>query len=563
MDLSITFMVVFTIIYLIGTFLGLWKIFEKAGYAGWKSVVPVYNMIVWLRVLERPMWWLIFIAIPYLSIFMFFLMVWKTIRRFGKTSYLLLIPATCFPCLYFPYLGFSRREVFHKVAEMPKLEIGLFSSRPIKGREADGAPEGKKTKAREWCDAIIYAVVAAHIIRTFMFEFYKIPTSSMESTLMVGDFLCVSKMAYGPRVPQTFIQFPFVHHTLPLTKYHKSYTDILRLPYMRMPGYRHLQRNDAVVFNYPDGDTVILQRQNESYYGVMRALERAYSHPRAHARDYYMSEGWWHTYAELFNKYGWDNHPGKAHEVLLSEYDVVYRPSDKRENYIKRCVGVPGDELRIVDGVLFVNGEKAYKPEKQQFLYKVNHNGAGLNPGVRQRLDINEEDYRSGVSADIGCLHDAQVDAIRKVNGVTGVECLLDTPGVHDPDIFPYDPRYPWNKDNFGPLRIPKKGETVPLNDSTICLYRRIIRNYEGHDLQERDGKIYIDGVEAHQYTFAQNYYWMMGDNRHNSADSRFWGFVPEDHIAGRAAFVWLSLDKFKKVGEGKIRWRRMFRSIK
>ena len=562
MDLSITFMVVFTIIYLIGTFLGLWKIFEKAGFAGWKSIVPVYNMIVWLRVLERPMWWLIFIAIPYLSIFMFFLMVWKTIRRFGKTSYLVLIPATCFPCLYFPYLGFSRREVFHKVAEMPKLEIGLFSSRQISGREAGESPEGKKTKAREWCDAIIYAVVAAHIIRTFMFEFYKIPTSSMESTLMVGDFLCVSKMAYGPRVPQTFIQFPFVHHTLPLCKYHKSYTDIVRLPYMRMPGYRPLQRNDAVVFNYPDGDTVILQRQNESYYGVLRALERAYRHPRAHAGDYYMCEGEWHTYAELFNKYGWDNHPGKAREVLAAEFDVVYRPSDKRENYIKRCVGVPGDELRIVDGVLYVNGKKAYKPEKQQFLYQVNHNGVGLNQTVRQRLDINEEDYHSGITADIGCLHAAQVNAIRSMRNVIGVECLLDTAGYADPDIFPYDPRYPWNKDNFGPLRIPKMGETVQLDDSTICLYRRIIKNYEGHDLQERDGKIFIDGVEAHQYTFAQNYYWMMGDNRHNSADSRFWGFVPEDHIAGRAAFVWLSLDKFKKLGDGKIRWKRMYKKI-
>ena len=565
MDLSITFMVVFTILYLIGTFLGLWKIFEKAGYAGWKSIVPVYNMIVWLRVLERPMWWLIFIAIPYLSIFMFFLMVWKTIRRFGKTSYLVLIPATCFPCIYFPYLGFSRREVFHRVSELPKLEIGLFSVRPLQGREAREEKESRKTTAREWCDAIIYAVVAAHIIRTFMFEFYKIPTSSMESSLMVGDFLCVSKTAYGPRVPQTFLAFPFVHHTLPLSKYHKSYTDVIRLPYMRVPDRlpAALHRNDAVVFNYPDGDTVILQRQNESYYGVLRALERAYRHPRAHAGDSYMCEGELHTYAELFNKYGWDNHPGKAREVLAAEYDVVYRPSDKRENYIKRCVGVPGDELRIVDGVLYVNGEKAYKPEKQQFLYQVNHNGVGLNPTVRQRLDINEEDYHSGISADIGCLHDAQVDAIRGMRNVISVECLLDTAGYADPDIFPYDPRYPWNKDNFGPLRIPKKGETVQLDDSTICLYRRIIKNYEGHDLQERDGKIFIDGVEAHQYTFAQNYYWMMGDNRHNSADSRFWGFVPEDHIAGKASFVWLSLDKFKKLGDGKIRWKRMYKKIR
>lgn len=563
MDLSLTFMALFSLLYLAGTFLGLWKIFEKAGYAGWKSIVPVYNMIVWLKVLERPMWWLVFIAIPYISIFMFFLMVWKTIRRFGKTSYLVLIPATCFPCIYFPYLGFSRKEEFHTVAGLPKLELGLFSSRPLKGREAEEAPEGKKTKAREWCDAIIYAVVAAHLIRSFMFEFYKIPTSSMESSLMVGDFLCVSKMAYGPRVPQTFIQFPFVHHTLPLTKYHKSYTDILRLPYMRMPGYRPLQRNDAVVFNYPDGDTVILERQNESYYGVLRTLERAYRNPRAHAGDYYPCGNEWHTFGELFNKYGWDNHPGKAREVLEAEYRIVARPSDKRENYIKRCVGMPGDEIRIENGLLYVNGEKAYHPKYQQFSYLLYNNGVGLNPMVRQKLNINEEDFQSGQGVDMACLHQEQLDAIRNMHNIVNVVCLLDSVGKADPDIFPHDARYPWNRDQFGPLRIPKKGETVTLNDSTICLYRRIIKNYEGHDLQERDGRIFIDGVEAQQYTFAQNYYWMMGDNRHNSADSRFWGFVPEDHIAGRAAFVWLSLDKFKQLGDGKIRWGRMFKKIR
>ena len=396
-----------------------------------------------------------------------------------------------------------------------------------------------------------------------MFEFYKIPTSSMESSLMVGDFLCVSKMAYGPRVPQTFIQFPFVHHTLPLTKYHKSYTDILRLPYMRMPGYRPLQRNDAVVFNYPDGDTVILERQNESYYGVLRTLERAYRNPRAHAGDYYPCGNEWHTFGELFNKYGWDNHPGKAREVLEAEYRIVARPSDKRENYIKRCVGMPGDEIRIENGLLYVNGEKAYHPKYQQFSYLLYNNGVGLNPMVRQKLNINEEDFQSGQGVDMACLHQEQLDAIRNMHNIVNVVCLLDSVGKADPDIFPHDARYPWNRDQFGPLRIPKKGETVTLNDSTICLYRRIIKNYEGHDLQERDGRIFIDGVEAQQYTFAQNYYWMMGDNRHNSADSRFWGFVPEDHIAGRAAFVWLSLDKFKQLGDGKIRWGRMFKKIR
>lgn len=563
MELSGTFMVVFTIVYLIGTFAGLWRIFEKAGYAGWKSVVPFYNMVVWLKVLERPMWWLVFILMPYFGIFMFFLMVWKTIRRFGKISYLVLLPATCFPCIYFVYLGFSSSEKFHKVSELPCLELGVFSHRELNGKEAKEAPEGKKTKGREWCDAIIYAVVAAHIIRTFMFEFYKIPTSSMESTLMVGDYLCVSKMAYGPRVPQTFLAFPFVHHTLPLTKYHKSYTECLRLPYIRIPGHNPLKRNDAVVFNYPDGDTVILQRQNESYYGVLRILERACKNPREYANSYYMSDGEVHSYTELFNKYGWENTPGKARKILYSEYDVVARPSDKRENYIKRCVGIPGDEIRIEAGVLYVNGAKAYHPKYQQFSYLVYNNGVGLNPVVRQKMNINEEDFGSGQGADFAFLHQEQLDMLKSMRNITEVQCMLDSAGYADPDIFPFDSRFGWNRDNFGPLRIPKKGETVPLNDSTLCLYSRIIRNYEHHALEVKDGAIYIDGQAADTYTFAQNYYWMMGDNRHNSADSRFWGFVPADHIAGKATFVWLSVDKFKHFGEGKIRWSRMFKPVK
>lgn len=558
MQLSTEFIIVYIIIFITGSLFGLWKIFKKAGQKAWKSIVPIYNLYVWLKILERPMWWFIFIAIPYFNIFMFFLMVWKTIRRFGKTSYVPLLFGTLFPFVYLIYIGCSPAEKFYRLSELPVLEIGVFSSKPLKGKK-----ESIKTKAREWTDAIIYAVVAANLIRTFMFEFYKIPSSSMESSLMTGDFLCVSKMAYGPRVPQTFLAFPFVHHTLPLTKYHKSYIDCVRLPYMRMPGYDSIRRYDGVVFNYPDGDTVILQRQNESYYGVVRALERAYDNPGKYAGEYYMSEGSLHRYAELFNRYGWENKPGKAREVIAKEYDVVARPSDKRENYIKRCVGLPGDVLEIRDGVLYVNGKEAYKPKYQQFSYLIYNNGVGLSPQARQKLNINEEDFQTGQNVEYACLHQEQVDVIRKMFNVVGMECLKDSIGEFDPDIFPFNPIYPWNRDNYGPITIPKAGQTVLLNDSTLCLYSRIIKNYENHELQTRNDKIYIDGEEASSYTFAMDYYWMMGDNRHNSADSRFWGFVPYDHISGKASFVWLSLDKFKTFGNGKIRWKRMFKRVK
>ena len=544
MELSYFAVKVILLIVLIGFQIGLWGVFKKAEVKPWLSLIPVYNMWVWLRrVLDKPWWWMLLIIIPFIGVFMFYMMVWKTIRLYGKTNYIPLIFGTFFFFIYLPYIGFSKKEKYIKPADLPKF---------------------KKSSAREWGDAIIFAVAAAYIIRMFMIEFYAIPTSSMESSLMVGDYLAVSKLRYGPRVPQTPIAFPFVHHTMPGTKSLKAYVEWIKLPYMRFPGLSDIKRNDVVVFNYPDGDTVIVERQSESYYAIVREFETMLN-PRA---DQHERERVFARYAPdmlqyLMNKYAGPYYPGKGRDVVWKEYKVVARPVDKRENYVKRCVAVAGDTMQIIDAQLYINGKPAVNPDRMQYAYFViDSTGLGIPAKKRQKLDINEGDIQKvDQFTSCYCLNKYQCAEIEKMGKY--VMALKDKPGAYDAVIFPHDARYAWNKDNFGPLVIPQKGVTVALNDSTVALYDKIIRNYERNTLEVRDGKVFVNGKETKEYTFKQNYYFMMGDNRHNSADSRFWGFVPEDHIVGKPVFVWLSLDKYKTLGEGKIRWNRMFKTVK
>ena len=572
MNISPLFLLIYTIICFVGTFIGLYGVFEKAGKKGWLALIPFYNLYVWLKVMERPWWWLLFFLIPYFFFFMLMLMTWKTIRMFDKTRYVTLFPGTFFSFAYMPYLGFSSKEKFYKLEELPAKELGFWNSKPINPRRktdknaktTEDKERTVKTKTREWTDAIFYAVVAAYIIRSFWAEFYTIPTSSMEGTLMVGDYLTVSKVAYGPKVPQTPIAMPFMHHTILGTKYAKSYWATLQLPYLRLPGFGEVERNDAVVFNYPDGDTVALERQSESYYAIVREFKKAFQSPSVWARNYYVSEGVMHYYQELFQKYGADYYPGKEYDVVNKEYQVVARPIDKRENYVKRCVGVSGDTLMIENAVLYINGQKAFVPTKMQLRYLVVFEGSDIPEKKRKELDINEEDYHQiNINQSIYHLSKEQADKIAKLPNVLGIIPQIDSIGNYEDGIFPHDERYRWNKDNFGPIVIPQEGQTVHLNDSTIHLYKRIIQIYENNTLEVKGGKIFINGQQTDSYTFKQNYYWLMGDNRHNSADSRYWGFVPEDHVVGKVSFAWLSLDKFKNWGEGKIRWSRMFRKIK
>ncbi len=480
--------------------------FKDAGVGGYKALIPFYNYYVWLQVIGKPWWWLLIMLVPFINFFMVMLMLVQTAVSYRKHTLWEQALSVLVPYVYIPYLGISAKEKYVKPADKVRV---------------------KKSQVREWTDAIIFAVVAASIIRIFMIEAYTIPTSSMEKSLLVGDFLFVSKLSYGPKLPETPLAFPFVHHTMPLTKYTKSYLEWVKWPYYRFPGWTSVKHGDVVVFNYPDGDTVALKVQNQSYYGLVRQF------------------GYERVWNDKFN-FG----------------DIVSRPVDKRENYIKRCIGLPGDTLKIIDRVVYINGKPLDFPVNSQFLYQVKTDGNAINKRVLGKLDVTEDVQMTESGDQVLTLTRDDVAELKKLPNVLSVEPVMQPKGFWQPYIFPFDSTYPWNVDNFGPLYIPKAGATVQLSLANITLYKRIIEAYELNKLDVKDGKIFINGKVATSYTFKMDYYWMMGDNRHNSADSRFWGFVPYDHIVGKAVFVWLSLDGNKSLFGGKIRWSKLFHRV-
>lgn len=369
-------------------------------------------------------------------------------------------------------------------------------------------PKKKKSAVREWTDAIVFAVIAATLIRTFFIEAYVIPTPSMERSLLVGDFLFVSKVNYGARTPITPIAFPFAHHTMPLINT-KAYWDGIQLPYYRLPGLSDVKKGDVVVFNYPmDADS------------------------------------------------------------------PFYRPVDKRENFIKRCQGAPGDTLSVVDGQVYVNRKAAPTPPGSQMEYSYTTNGVGLNPQITDELNITQYEGHT-----YQAMTKESADKLKGYSNITSLKPILSQKGVSDPNgpVYPTNPLHPvgppnlmlngkqpdykWSVDNYGPIIIPKKGWTVKLDSMTYPLYERCIRTYENNKLEVKGSDIFINGKKADSYTFKMNYFWMMGDNRHDSDDSRFWGFVPEDHIVGKALFIWMSWDDNASFFS-KIRWSRLFNGI-
>ncbi len=384
----------------------------------------------------------------------------------------------------------------------------------------------KKSTSREWIDAAAFAVVAATLIRTFVFEAYAIPTSSMEKTLLINDYLFVSKSAYGPRIPNTPIAMPFVHHTIPGIK-SKSYLEWIDIPYTRWFA-SPVKRNDVVVFNFPGGDTLTEEYDSKiPYYDLVRDMVR---------------------------------------EQVWSQFTITTRPVDKRENYVKRCVGVAGDSIKVVDGTLFINGKPSeftntttfYNVKTKNVLDEDFLKSKGIHVNMTEE-QAQSNDFNFGAHPDeyILNLSAGELAALKIIPGVDSVTRIIDD----NSKTYPYcytGVSNRWTTDNFGGtgLWIPKKGATISLTAYNINLYKRAIEVYENNNWVERNGKVFINGKEAGSYTFKMDYYWMMGDNRHKSQDSRFWGFVPEDHVVGKASLIWFSW-------EGGPRWKRIFNWIR
>jgi len=396
----------------------------------------------------------------------------------------------------------------------------------------------------EWLDALIFAVVAVTFINIYLFQNYKIPTPSMEKSMLVGDHLYVSKVAYGPRVPFTPISFPFTANTLPIFKT-EGYLKWIQRPYKRMKGFGEVQRDDVVVFNFPAGDTVVLAHSERSYYSIVRDYANQ------------LKENDQNT---LRPARTWEEYLAIGRQMVWEDYEIVIRPVDKRDNYIKRCVAIPGDTLQIFKGQIYIDGKPSANYEEVQHRFFMKTNGTPINPKRFEKLGIAKADQEMMNNDYVLPLTNKNVEVLKGYNNVISMDKWESLAGQYNFQIFPHHPNYPWSLDYFGPLWMPEKGATIDLTMDNLPLYRRIIEKYEENQLEIVDSTIYINGEKASTYTFDMSYYYMIGDNRHYSSDCRYWGFVPENHIMGKPKFIWLSLDKDKRF-LSKIRWDRMFLS--
>lgn len=418
--------------------------------------------------------------------------------------------------------------------------------------------DGKKPAAWiEWIDALLFALVAVYIINLFFFQNYKIPTSSLEKTMLVGDHLFVSKMSYGPRMPVTPIAFPLVQNTFPIINTN-SYTEWPKWDYKRLKGFSDVKRNDIVVFNFPTGDTVPFLHTNPDYYITIRelGLSQLSQNPSLIKDKKFESEYEFRQFTNSLGRSIVKEHPQEFGEVH-------FRPVDRRDNYVKRCVALPGDTFQIKSNQIIINGHAVENPKGVQHNYHVITDGTLLNQRFFDRLEISNDDRNQGGVGPhyILPLTAEMAKQVASYKFVQSVEMDEQKPSSSRESVYPFSEKYPWSRDNYGPLVMPKAGATVDLNMDNILLYERIITAYEGNDLNVMDDTIYINGEKSDSYTFEMDYYFMMGDNRHKSADSRYWGFVPEDHIVGRPILVWLSLNKDKSF-PANIRWNRFFKLV-
>lgn len=483
--------------------LGTWKLYQKAGKQAWEAFVPVYNAIVLMKIINRSPWLTILLFLPIINLIMFPVIWVETARSFGKNTHTDTFLSVVTLGFYNYYLSYAT-------------DVTYVKDRDINPKSSSG----------EWVSSILFAIVAATLVHTYFIQPYTIPSSSLEKSLLVGDFLFVSKVHYGARVPMTTVAAPMVHDTIPILK-KKSYLfndDIskkktswlnkLQLPYLRFPAFEQIDRNEIVVFNQP-ADTLLDMN---------------------------------------------DFHPDRNY----------YKPIDKKTNLVKRCVAVAGDSLEVRDGYVYINGVKNELPDRAQlqFSYEVElKEGQRFNSSIVNLL-VSRYDITDGIyplqngNYILPAASENAVNQFKNHPSVSKITRLVEPKGERDSSLFPQDPQYQWNKDHFGPIYIPEEGKTIDINLEVLPIYKRLITEYEGNSLRIEGNQIYINDELATSYTFKQNYYWMMGDNRHNSIDARAWGFVPFDHVVGKPVFIWLSLDKNKGLFNGKIRSDRMFTTV-
>ena len=417
--------------------------------------------------------------------------------------------------------------------------------------------EGPVRFIMSWVDALVFALVAAYFINLFFFQNYVIPSSSLEKSLLTGDYLFVSKVSYGPRIPETPLTMPLTQHTMPIINT-KSYIEWPQWDYRRVKGLGKVQLNDIVVFNYPAGDTILTEEkyQANDYYAMVYSFgQQIYQSqmPNPITPDSLSPQQQLDYFNMLYNI-------GRNYIVNNpNEYGSIdHRPTDRRENYVKRCVGLPGQTLQIKNRIVYLDGKANKEPENVQYTYYVKLK-ADLPDDLLKELGISGEDLLSLNQNGYMPLTKKAVKVLSARKDLVA-SIRLNTDAATG-EVYPLNAVTGWTRDNYGPIWIPKKGETVQLTLKNIALYERPIRVYEHNQLDIRNGKIYINGRETHSYTFKMDYYWMMGDNRHNSADSRYWGFVPEDHIVGKPIFIWWSSDPDRRGFSG-IRWNRLFRWV-
>ncbi len=516
----LTLFVVFYILLSISLFF----LFRKVGKPAWHGLIPILQFLDWLDLIGRPRWHIVYLFIPIVNLFYYSYFAIEMVRSFGLYRFVHSVLAVVATPLVFFYLAFSKAHRYIEPAYEAERRFHEELKQYLKAGETTKAQRHvekspySKSNARIWVESIIFAVMAAAFIRMFLIEAYVIPTASMEDSLLVGDYLFVSKVHYGLRTPMTVIQVPLLHNRIPILGT-ESYLKKPSLPYYRLPALTTIKHNDPFVFNWPIGDSVYIL-PDRSY-----AKSQVERNPKL---------------KRLIKQYG---------------AKLIVRPIDKKDHYIKRVIALPGDTLQIINREVYINGQRAKDPKYLKHTYRVYSRNGSINPKLLKRLGIrlSKQELASGFWS----LTNQQVEKLRAADKGLRIEPQLN---LID-DVFPHDDKHfgAWTIDNYGPIWIPKKGKTIPISVENIALYKRIIGVYEHNDLVIKGDTILINGQPADHYTFKQNYYWAMGDNRHQSEDSRFWGFVPEDHIVGKPLFIFFStVDGSLWNG---IRLRRLFTS--